>query len=235
MWNGKMKALTFSYDDGLETDARLVEIFNRYGMKCTFNLNGGRLYTRENLPPPYMKTSRRRPDVTPVYRLPLEDMPAVYAGHEIAGHCYNHPFLAELPREEVEREISRDIETHIKLFGKRPLGMAYPQGSYNDMVVDVVRANGLRYARTSGLTGTFDMPEDLLRLKSTCHHNNPRLMELAEAFANMQPDTPQLFYIYGHSYEFAADDNWDVIERFCSFMAGHDDIFYGTNAEVLLD
>ena len=41
MWNGKNKAVTFSYDDGTEHDIRLVEIFNRYGMKCTFNLNSG--------------------------------------------------------------------------------------------------------------------------------------------------------------------------------------------------
>ena len=39
MFNGKNKALTFSYDDGVYQDARLAEIFNRYGLKCTFNLN----------------------------------------------------------------------------------------------------------------------------------------------------------------------------------------------------
>ena len=40
-WNGKNKALTLSYDDGVESDVRLVEILNRYGVKCTFNLNSG--------------------------------------------------------------------------------------------------------------------------------------------------------------------------------------------------
>ena len=29
MWNGKMKALTFSYDDGVEQDIRLIEILDR--------------------------------------------------------------------------------------------------------------------------------------------------------------------------------------------------------------
>ena len=37
---GKHKVLTFSYDDGRQEDRRLVEIFNRYGMKGTFNING---------------------------------------------------------------------------------------------------------------------------------------------------------------------------------------------------
>ena len=39
MWNGKMKALTFSYDDGNMADGRLIEILDRYGMKGTFNIN----------------------------------------------------------------------------------------------------------------------------------------------------------------------------------------------------
>ena len=34
-----MKAVTFSYDDGVTQDIRLVEILNRYNLKATFNLN----------------------------------------------------------------------------------------------------------------------------------------------------------------------------------------------------
>ena len=37
--NAKKKALTFSYDDGVEQDARLMEIFNKNGLKGTFNRN----------------------------------------------------------------------------------------------------------------------------------------------------------------------------------------------------
>ena len=33
MWNGKMKALTFSYDDGVDTDKRLAEIPGIAGVK----------------------------------------------------------------------------------------------------------------------------------------------------------------------------------------------------------
>ena len=38
---GKHKVLTMSYDDGREEDYRLVEMFNKYGIKGTFNLNAG--------------------------------------------------------------------------------------------------------------------------------------------------------------------------------------------------
>ena len=33
------KAVTFSYDDGVTQDIRLIELLNKYHLKCTFNLN----------------------------------------------------------------------------------------------------------------------------------------------------------------------------------------------------
>lgn len=38
MFNGKNKAITFSYDDGVTQDIRLIEIFNKYNLKATFNI-----------------------------------------------------------------------------------------------------------------------------------------------------------------------------------------------------
>ena len=43
MFGGKMKAITFSYDDGVTQDQRLISLFNKYGLKGTFNLNSGLL------------------------------------------------------------------------------------------------------------------------------------------------------------------------------------------------
>lgn len=39
MFHGKRKTLTFSYDDGVTQERRLVELFDRYGLKATFNIN----------------------------------------------------------------------------------------------------------------------------------------------------------------------------------------------------
>lgn len=36
--NGKPKAVTFSYDDCTKFDKPFVEILNKYGIKCTFNI-----------------------------------------------------------------------------------------------------------------------------------------------------------------------------------------------------
>ena len=46
MFDGKMKAVTFSYDDGVTQDIRLVELLNKYGLKATFNINSGFLGQR---------------------------------------------------------------------------------------------------------------------------------------------------------------------------------------------
>ena len=41
-----------------------------------------------------------------------------------------------------------------------------------------------------------------------------------------------MFYLWGHSYEFEANDNWNVIEEFAEYMANREDIWYATNIEI---
>ena len=236
MWNGKMKALTFSYDDGVDTDRRLAQIFDRYGMKCTFNLNAGKLVTAEAQGSPWKlnpKSPWKNPDAL-INRLPIEEMLESYQNHEVAVHSYTHPHLEQLSREECTAEIAQDIARLTEVFGSAPVGMAYPYGSYSDMVVEVLAEQGMRYARTTRATHSFALQSDLLRFHPTCHHKDEQLMVLAKQFIEAEPTEPMLFYVWGHSYEFAGDDNWDIIERFCEYIAGKDDIFYGTNAQVLL-
>ena len=38
---GKPKALTLSYDDGVTQDERLIALMKKYGIRGTFNLNPG--------------------------------------------------------------------------------------------------------------------------------------------------------------------------------------------------
>ena len=50
----KLKTVTFSYDDGTTQDIRLIELLNKYGLKCTFNLNSGlfsknKIFIRNNM------------------------------------------------------------------------------------------------------------------------------------------------------------------------------------------
>ena len=58
-------------------------------------------------------------------------------------------------------------------------------------------------------------------------------MELADRFLELKPRyQPQVFYVWGHSYEFHDNDNWYIIEDFCRKMADKDDIWYATNMEI---
>ena len=112
--------------------------------------------------------------------------------------------------------------------------MAYANGSYSDEVVQVLKDCGVAYARTTVATRDFKIPTDWLRLPATCHHNSPRLMELATKFAEKEAKfLPQLFYLWGHSYEFEDNQNWDVIERFTEYLSGRErEIWYATNIEI---
>lgn len=227
MFNGKLKALTFSYDDGVTPDERLIEILNKYGMKGTFNINTGKHPKTGDRP--YFDRNGAR-----IGHFTWDELKDIYKGHEVAVHTVTHPHLENISREDCIREVADDIANIEAAIGKRPVGMAYPFGTYNDNVVDVLAELGVKYSRTTRATNSFDLQTDLLRFHPTCHHNAANLMELAKTFVELKPETPKLFYVWGHSYEFECDKNWDIIERFCDYMAGHDDIFYGTNEETLL-
>lgn len=218
------KAITFSYDDGVTQDLRLLEIFNRYGLKATFNLNTG--LNAENGSWVYMGAE--------VKRLNLAEHVKDYAGHEIAVHTRTHVNLTEVDEETFDREIREDVEELCRLFGKKPVGMAYPYGTYNDSVVARLPQYGIRYSRGVCSTHSFDEQENLLAFQPTCHHEDEKLFELAERFLALETDKPQILYIWGHAYEFDGNQNWDRIEKLCQMLAGKKDIFYGTNEEVLL-
>jgi len=215
-WNGKRKALTFSYDDGVCQDERLAELFNRYQVKCTFNISSALLGDEKGR------------------CLTLDQARKVYKGHEIAVHTLTHPHLEVLSREDVLAEVLGDKKALAAMFGAPVLGMAYPYGTYSDLVVDVLKNCGIAYSRTVEASLGFDIPKDLLRLKPTCHHDHPKMFELAEAFLKDEGDKSLLLYIWGHSYEFDQKDNWSRVEELLKLLSGHEDVFYGTNCDVLL-
>lgn len=225
-WTNKYKkAITFSYDDGVEQDLQLLEILNKYNLKGTFNLNTG-LDDKSN--------SWIYKECLEVKRLDLEKYVDAYKGHEIAVHTLTHPNLCTLDDESFEKEILEDRKNIERIFGTTAVGMAYPYGTYSEKVVDKLRQYGFKYARGVESSYNFDVQDNLLVFKPTCHHDDNRLFELAEHFLKMEVDKPQIFYVWGHAYEFEGNNNWDRFEEFCKLISGRGDIFYGTNAEVLI-
>lgn len=210
---GKRKALTMSYDDGRAEDERLVEIFNRYGIKGTFHLNSG---------------SFGKPGY-----IGAEKASELYAGHEISVHGKTHPFLDKIPADAAVEEIYEDKKSLEKCAGYPVRGMSYPYGAYTERLLPVLRSLGMEYSRTVNATNNFELPEDFLKWHPTAHHNGG-LDELWERFSGLKPQKkPALLYIWGHSFEFPKHDNWRVIEEFCKKAQGREDIWYASNIEIV--
>lgn len=222
---GRRKTLTFSYDDGTEQDIRLVEILKKHGLKGTFNLNGGQ-YAPEGTIHPADKIYRRmtKTQATELFK---------DSGMEVAVHGYTHPFLEQLPSNLCLQDVLLDRETLEQQFDTIVRGMAYPYGTYNDQVIDCLRYAGILYSRTIRNSHSFAIPTNWLAWDPTCHHAEPELMELAKKFAEEKTGrSPWLFYVWGHTYEFDARNNWNVIEDFAEYIGGRDDIWYATNIEI---
>lgn len=226
----KLKAVTFSYDDGVTQDIRLIELLNKYGLKCTFNLNSERLGCKGMLIRNGMRICH--------YKIHPEDVRAVYDGHEIAAHSLTHPTLTKLEDNEVIRQVEQDRLNLSELAGYEVVGMAYPNGPNDDRVAGLIREHtGIRYARTVTNTDSFDVQENLYRFNPNAYHimDLDRLMEMGRQFVELKADKPQVFYIWGHAYEMDFyPDAWIQLEEFFKLISGHSDIFYGTNNEILL-
>ena len=226
MIQNKHKAITFSFDDAVKDDIRLIEIFNKYGLKATFNLNAGHLSSALRW---------RYKDVKEVIHIDYYENPNLYDGHEIACHSYTHPHLENLDKAVADNQIRIDKFILEQLYGCKVRGMAYPYGAYSDEVVEALKQCGICYSRTAVNTEKFKFPENWLTLHPTCHHKSPKLMDLAKCFAettSRYPSDNWLFYVWGHTYEFDQNDNWEIIEEFAQYIGNREDIWYATNIEI---
>lgn len=241
---GKERALTFSYDDAVTQDVRFLEMLNARGLKGTFNINTGllgscSLHTQEGRTVTHDK-------------LLHGEISSTYEGHELAVHGLTHLDLALVPEGTAAYELAAD-RAAIEEIVKAPVrGMAYPFGTCNDSVLEVVKNCGIEYARTVESTRDFELPEDFLRWHPTCHHADERLFELWERFSesgtaklSLSGDSvdrkhaascryrgPKLFYVWGHTYEFDVREDWERMERFLDQAAGHENVWYATNIEI---
>lgn len=232
---GKHKVLTMSYDDGKFADRRLVSIFNKYGIKGTFNLNSGL--------------------VDDGIRIPASEWPELYKGHEVATHTATHPTIARCPATQIVTEYLEDKKFLESVMGYPVRGHAYPNGSYSKQVEDIMASLGIKYGRiisdyyaeeyatrqavtecgfeVVGDTNGFAFPTNYYEWKPTCHHNH-NLLGFGQAFKDLKKkQNLYMMYVWGHSYEFDRDDNWDMMEQFCEMISGQDDIWYATNIEIV--
>ena len=227
---GKAKAVTFSYDDGVPQDQRLAALFDKYGMKATFNFN--------------CECNRK-------FNFTKEQIKELFLskGHEIAVHGAFHRANGNLRPIEGIRDV---LDCRLELEDKCDQiirGMAYPDtgitqmgnfGNY-EQIKNYLTELDIAYARTlGGDNNSFLVPQDFHAWMPTAHHDNPNIMKYIDEFLNLDISPaayhakriPRLFYIWGHSYEFDRNDNWGHIEAICQKFAGNEELWFATNIEI---
>ncbi len=228
---GKGKAVTFSYDDGVKADIRLSETLTRYGMKGTFNINSAFVGINENK----LTADEIREHI-------------IEKGHEVALHGATHiaPGRAT-PLEGIKDTLNCRLGLE-KMFGMIIRGMAYPDsgirvfenGSSLETVKKYLADLGVAYSRTlAGDNDSFSIPSSWYEWMPTAHHNNPNIMKWIDKFIAINTEQgyistrgAKLFYIWGHAYEFNNNDNWDHLEEICQKLSGREDTWYATNIEI---
>ena len=216
---GLAKAMTLSYDDGAPADRRMIEILNRYSLKCTFNLS-----------------------------CCDEQTASVYEGHEIALHTAYHAAPGKLSVADGIKNVLDCKLSLEKGLGRIVRGMAYPDsgitsfqsGVTYEQIRDYVSALGVVYSRSlGGDNDSFSVPLDWLNWIPTCHHTNPKTFEYLDKFLALDVNScycgerhPRLFYMWGHAFEFDRHDNWARLTHICERLSGKDDVWYATNIEV---
>ena len=220
----KRKAVTLSYDDAVRYDEKLLEIITPYGLKCTFNINSG-FYGEDDT---YLRLTKEK-----AYKL--------FTSYdcEIASHGARHLSLTEVDKVIALKDIIEDRRELEKTYKKLVQGFVFANGFISEEMFEYVRSCGFKYARTTLSSYNFDIPTDWIRLSPTCRHRDPKLMELVDDFLTDKVDrhywwqSPKLFYLWGHSYEYNDDNNWEVIENFAKKVGNRDDVWYATNIEVV--
>lgn len=211
--DGKKRALTFSYDDGRDFDRRLVEIFDAHGLKGTFHLNSANI-GKEGF-------------------ISAEDVQRFAQRHEVSAHSVTHPHLPHLSPEQLIWEMWEDRRALENWAGSPVRGMSYPYGTHSPEVIAILPSLGIQYSRTVESHGRFDLPTNWLLWHPTCHHKTDIAEKWPEFLNARLGARPLLFYVWGHSYEFEHNQNWDLIERFAELAAtGADQVWFATNIEI---
>ena len=215
--DGKYKALIMSYDDGLDDDIALAQLFDRYGIIGTFHLNSGLLDTRA------IWNEGKPNEILQTY-LSKDTLVHVFKNHEIAVHGTYHKALVGLSDKEILEEINVDIENLTILSDRKISSMAYAFGSTNDHVAEVIGTTPLTNARTTKSSYNFDLPEDYYLWNPTCHDSEA--LEYLEAYISLDSPSLSLFHVWGHSWEFRDTLRNQNISKFCSEIGLRDDIWY---------
>ncbi len=210
------------WDDGVATDARLVEILRRYKAKATFNLCPGIFR------PGRVRPSWQTGDM-PGWshkgflggRIGLDELTEVYGGFQVASHCMAHEVATAEPLEKFVRGAVDARKFLEDLFQQECRGFAWPCGAHTPEAVMALREAGFAYGRTTANSATVLPCEEPLLLAPSCHFQDWRFWQIFEEAKR----SGGVFYFWGHSYEmFEYAPLWARTEEKIALLSADPDV-----------
>lgn len=239
------KYVTFSFDDGIEQDKKLIALMKKYKLKGTFNISSGILGKHQVVAgfktfgfmeqEEYTKRHSWMSYV-PQYRIRKNEIVKVYEGFEVASHAYRHESFGTIKKEKMQESVDLDLYNLEQIVGYKIRGHAYAKGAASKAAQDYLKQKGIVYARNTRSSNNFFFPESPLNFSPTCSHTSKKVFHLIDEFLAREPvDDDMMLYIWGHGYECdynTADASWEKIEKIFSQISSHKELTYCTNIEA---
>ena len=204
-----MKSFVFAIDDGTVFDKKTVAIFNKYGIKATFNLNSG------------LQDFVWHKDWLEVQRLKLEENKAIYDGHEVASHSLTHPFLTSLSDEDVYREVGEDIDNLRNIFHREIESFSFPFDGFDERTIGIIKSLGITHIILPAIDDSFRFPIDTCHIKVTSWNIDDALDKVRRF---IEDDQAELFVYLSHSYDYEFDGSYDKLDELCRIVSERKDI-----------
>ena len=224
------KYFTLAFDDGVTQDARIIEILKKYNAEhsITFYINTGLLGVESDLTSLGVYGVQHK-------RFNLNEL-SIYNGFDVGVHSLHHPGLNLYDRDPMyqKQQVEGDAINIENITGYQPMGMAYPGGDINVSRItakNILENTAIRYARGTTSTGNFDLPTNFMLWQPTCHVMDGNLFTYANWFLKTDVPRDQLFFVWGHGYEFDQFDFYDEFEKLVKMMVEADDVVLVTNSE----
>jgi len=234
--------VTTSWDDGHPMDKKLCSLLKTYDIKGTiyYPLE----YTEYDL-------------------LTYDELKEISKDFEIGSHTFSHKILPELSEDEILDELKNSKMKLKEIIGYDIVSFCYPDGKYNDKVIECVKKSGYRGARTTSLfrshitdpylMGTTIQAVDRILLSkgkqlitSDDKGLGNHLLSSGNIFKNWASlaissfdyvvKNGGIWHLWGHSKEIEDNNDWEELDSVLNYVSKKsktNNVEFLTNGEIL--
>lgn len=200
------KIIVFSFDDGTIYDFKLLDLFNKYKLKATFNLNSS------------LKDYVWFNQGLAIKRFDLEKNKEIYKGHEVASHTKRHMYLSSLDENTLIDEVEGDRKKLSDIFKREVTSFAVPFDQISEEIINLIKLKTkIEAIRIPKYQESFSLPNDAYHIGANLITSEPlSLKTIFDRFEDFLRDEEpiSLFLVAGHSYDFEVFKKWDFFELF---------------------